>query len=69
MQNPSVVLYGPHNAKIEDKDIPEIATPHDVIVRINYVGVCGSDVSYFLSTITLQEGERKPYATNSIKHD
>jgi NADPH:quinone reductase-like Zn-dependent oxidoreductase len=44
MQNPSVVLYGPKNAKIEDIAIPEVVDPHDVIVRINYVGVCGSDV-------------------------
>lgn len=44
MQNPSVVLYGPHNAKVEEKPIPELASPHDVLIRINYVGVCGSDV-------------------------
>jgi len=44
MQNPSVVLYGPKNAKIEDIAVPEVVDPHDVIVRINYVGVCGSDV-------------------------
>jgi len=44
MQNPSIVLYGPHNAKIEERPIPELSNPHDVIIRINYVGVCGSDV-------------------------
>jgi NADPH:quinone reductase-like Zn-dependent oxidoreductase len=45
MQNPSIVLYGPGNAKLEDKPIPEIVDGHDVIVRIAFVGVCGSDVS------------------------
>jgi D-xylulose reductase len=45
MQNPSIVLYGPKNAKLEDTAIPELTDPHDVLVRINYVGVCGSDVS------------------------
>ena len=46
MQNPSIVLYGPKNAKLEDKPIPEHLEPNDVLVRINYVGVCGSDVTY-----------------------
>lgn len=45
MQNPSIVLYGAQNARLEDKRIPELTDPHQVIVRINYVGVCGSDVS------------------------
>ena len=45
MQNPSIVLYGAKNAKLEDKDLPELVDPHDVLVRIAYIGVCGSDVS------------------------
>ena len=45
MQNPSIVLYGVKEAKLEDKEIPELTDPHDVLVRIAYVGVCGSDVS------------------------
>jgi threonine dehydrogenase-like Zn-dependent dehydrogenase len=49
MQNPSIVLYGAKTAKLEDKHIPELTDPHDVLVRIAYVGVCGSDVS-FLTT-------------------
>ncbi|KAH7086410.1 chaperonin 10-like protein [Paraphoma chrysanthemicola] len=47
MQNPSIVLYGPKLAKLEDSPIPEILDPHDVIVRIAYVGVCGSDVHFW----------------------
>lgn len=49
MQNPSVILYGPEKAEIEDRPIPEIEDGHDVIVRIRFVGVCGSDVHYSLS--------------------
>jgi D-xylulose reductase len=45
MQNPSIVLYGAHNAKLEDKEIPPLLDPHDVLVRIAYIGVCGSDVT------------------------
>jgi hypothetical protein len=46
MQNPSIVLYGAKNAKLQDTPIPEISDPHHVLVRIAYVGVCGSDVSF-----------------------
>lgn len=45
MQNPSIVLYGAKKAQLEDKPIPKIIDPHDVLIRIAYVGVCGSDVS------------------------
>jgi NADPH:quinone reductase-like Zn-dependent oxidoreductase len=45
MQNPSIVLYGAKNAKLEDTPVPPISDPHHVLVRIAYVGVCGSDVS------------------------
>jgi NADPH:quinone reductase-like Zn-dependent oxidoreductase len=45
MLNPSVVLYGAKNAKVEDKPVPELLDPHDVLIHIAYVGVCGSDVS------------------------
>jgi hypothetical protein len=46
MQNPSIVLYGAKDARLEDKPIPELTDPHQVLVRINYVGVCGSDVKH-----------------------
>lgn len=46
-QNPSFFLYGPGEAKYGDQAIPTLDDPHDVIIRINYVGVCGSDVSHF----------------------
>ncbi|KAH8723169.1 chaperonin 10-like protein [Phaeosphaeriaceae sp. PMI808] len=32
------------NARIEDKSFPTLLDPNDVIVRIAYVGFCGSDV-------------------------
>jgi threonine dehydrogenase-like Zn-dependent dehydrogenase len=48
MKNPSVVLYEPGKAVIEDKPIPELGE-RDVLVKIAYVGVCGSDVSFTLS--------------------
>ena len=51
MQNPSIVLYGAKNAKVEDKDIPQLVNSNDVLVRIAYVGVCGSDVSITLPSL------------------
>ncbi|PCG94036.1 Alcohol dehydrogenase superfamily, zinc-type [Penicillium occitanis (nom. inval.)] len=52
-QNPSWFLSGPHTASIrdhrlaEDEGIPTLTDPYDVIVRISYVGVCGSDVHFW----------------------
>lgn len=43
--NLSCLLYGPGNAKFESRPTPEIQDAHDVLIRIAYVGVCGSDVS------------------------
>jgi D-xylulose reductase len=44
LTNPSMFLYEAGAAKINDTPYPEILDPHDVILRIAYVGVCGSDV-------------------------
>jgi hypothetical protein len=43
--NLSCLLYDPHDARFENREVPTITDPHDVIIRIAYVGVCGSDVS------------------------
>ncbi|CAG8283181.1 unnamed protein product [Penicillium salamii] len=47
MQNPSCFLYGPGVAKIEDQPQPNLEDPNDVIVRIRFIGVCGSDVHFW----------------------
>ncbi|QGI69115.1 hypothetical protein CEK27_013086 [Fusarium fujikuroi] len=41
--NPSCFLYGPEDARFGERPIPQIEDPHDVIVKIAYTGVCGSD--------------------------
>ncbi|KAJ5306879.1 hypothetical protein PENANT_c003G02256 [Penicillium antarcticum] len=48
MQNPSCLLYGPGDARFEDRPMPTIDNPFDVIIRIEYVGVCGSDVHFWI---------------------
>lgn len=44
MQNPSCLLYGPGDARFENIALPSIEDPHDVIIRIAYVGVSEKDV-------------------------
>ena len=46
MLNPSAVLYGPHDVRIEDRPVPKPA-PGEVLVEIDAVGICGSDVHYY----------------------
>lgn len=43
-ENPSCLLYGGGDARYENRPVPVIEDPLDVIIRIAYVGVCGSDV-------------------------
>ncbi|GAT22301.1 alcohol dehydrogenase [Aspergillus luchuensis] len=48
-RNPSCVLYGPLDARFEDRPLPTLEyNPHDVLIRIAYTGVCGSDVHFWL---------------------
>ncbi|KAF2259782.1 GroES-like protein [Lojkania enalia] len=47
MRNPSAVLYGPGKMAFEDRPEPEIEDPHEVLIRIAFVGVCGSDVHFW----------------------
>lgn len=41
------LLYGPGDARYEEHPVPKLSDPFDVLVRIHYVGVCGSDVRDF----------------------
>ena len=53
MQNPSVVVSpvpdGKFKAtlKIEDRPIPDTCGPEEVILKMQQVGICGSDVHYW----------------------
>lgn len=46
-QNPSFVLTKPNHVTYENRPIPTIESPHDVIVAVKYTGICGSDVHYW----------------------
>jgi L-iditol 2-dehydrogenase len=43
----AAVLHGVEDLRIDDVPAPSIPSPHDVLVRIQQVGVCGSDIHYF----------------------
>jgi L-iditol 2-dehydrogenase len=40
------VFYEAEKMKLEEVDIPQIS-PVEVLVKVKYVGICGSDVSYY----------------------
>ncbi|KAG7396537.1 hypothetical protein PHYBOEH_002149 [Phytophthora boehmeriae] len=46
-QNLSFVLEKVDVVRFEDRPVPEIKSPHDVIVNVRYTGICGSDVHYY----------------------
>ena len=37
----AVVFKGPYNVVLEDRPIPEIREPTDMIVRVKYAALCG----------------------------
>ncbi|HOU95352.1 MAG TPA: alcohol dehydrogenase catalytic domain-containing protein [Bacteroidales bacterium] len=43
----SMVLTGIREIKMVEKPIPEITTSNEVLIRINSVGICGSDIHYY----------------------
>ncbi|MEP6852655.1 MAG: alcohol dehydrogenase catalytic domain-containing protein, partial [bacterium] len=46
MSNRAAVLHGVHDLRIEDVPTPTPG-PHEVLVAISAVGICGSDVHYY----------------------
>jgi D-xylulose reductase len=48
LQNPSFVLQAPNKVVYEDRPIPELPSPYDVIVKPKWTGICGSDVHYWV---------------------
>ncbi|KAM0329454.1 hypothetical protein ACHAQA_004763 [Verticillium albo-atrum] len=45
--NLSFVLNKIHDVSFEEREVPKIASEHDVLVAVNYTGICGSDVHYY----------------------
>ncbi|KJZ73707.1 Putative D-xylulose reductase A [Hirsutella minnesotensis 3608] len=47
MSNLSFFLNAPLDVSFAERPKPAIQDPHDVLVAINYTGICGSDVHYW----------------------
>ena len=46
MQNRAAIMYGTHDIRLEEVPVPELG-PREVLVEVEAVGVCGSDVHYY----------------------
>ena len=46
LSNKAAVLYGIGDLRIEDRPVP-VPGPHQVLVEVASVGICGSDVHYY----------------------
>jgi len=47
-KNLSFILEKAGSVKYEDRPVPKLADPHDVLVNVKYTGICGSDVHYWV---------------------
>ncbi len=46
MQNQAAIMYGTHDIRLEEVPVP-VPGPREVLVEVEAVGVCGSDVHYY----------------------
>jgi len=59
-ENLSFVLEKAGSVKFEDRPIPELKSPYDVLVNVKYTGICGSDVHYWVHGAIGQFVVREP---------
>ncbi|EAS36600.3 alcohol dehydrogenase [Coccidioides immitis RS] len=43
----AVVFKGPYKVELEDRPIPQIQSPKDIIVKVTYTALCGSELHVF----------------------
>lgn len=48
LSNLSFILNKPNDVGFVDRPKPSLASPNDVLVAINYTGICGSDIHYWV---------------------
>ncbi|KAK5000862.1 hypothetical protein LTR66_000351 [Elasticomyces elasticus] len=47
-KNPSFVLEKAGSVYYEDRPVPELKSPYDVLINVKFTGICGSDVHYWV---------------------
>ncbi len=52
------VFYEPLKMKLEERDKPKVA-PHEILVEVKAVGICGSDVAYYFGASPLETPDGK----------
>ncbi|KAL2000126.1 hypothetical protein VTN02DRAFT_3526 [Thermoascus thermophilus] len=43
----AVVFHGPYKVAVEDRPVPKIQEPTDIIVKVTYTALCGSELHVF----------------------
>jgi L-iditol 2-dehydrogenase len=43
----AAVLHGIEDLRLEDRPVPRLQKPDDVLIRVRAIGVCGSDIHYY----------------------
>lgn len=46
-KNLSFILNKVHDVTFSERPVPQLSSPHEVLVAVNYTGICGSDVHYY----------------------
>jgi len=46
-ENPAAVLYGPHDLRYEQHNLPEVVPHGHLRVQIHATGICGSDLHFY----------------------
>ena len=67
----SIVCHGPQDLRIQDADIPAPG-PHQLLVRVAFGGICGSDLHYFqhggFGTVRIREPMALGHEVSGIVH-
>lgn len=48
----AVVFNGVREVNVEDRPIPQIQDERDIVVKVEYTGLCGRSVAFLLSSKT-----------------
>ena len=67
----SIVCHGPQDLRIQDADIPAPGA-HQLLVRVAFGGICGSDLHYFqhggFGTVRIREPMALGHEVSGIVH-
>src|SRR5258708_15922743 len=63
------VLYGPRDVRFEERDVPRIVNPTDVIIRITATCVCGSDLWPYRGIQPIDQPTRMGHEYGGIVED